>query len=364
MSGPLIGEVPVLDPGGELGSDLRTDDVRAVVADLLRLANDVERSGVGLIEDPIVFLGEAGLGWLAGHFEPLVRLIEQVSGDPVRLESAAHAWRSMATPVREVGHESYAVVRSRTTDWRGAAADACRAHFARFETASDQVGDECVGLADLLESSAKMMTARAAVSPSFRAAALAGTSWVVAQASAGVTAGASEAASGRSAGPDPGRLLERRVESGPRPRAYRGYGGRGQGRRSDPSPARLTRALTEAQEPKRIDLGKRSIACQTDAMAATVVMRTRGAGDSARRTPRSARGRVHDGRAARRASGTVARAREANACSRRSSSSSAVRPERGPEPLPAAVRRGFGTLREGRRRCGLGAGGRRGLPEW
>ena len=196
MSGPLIGEVPVLDPGGELGSDLRTDDVRAVVADLLRLANDVERSGVGLIEDPIVFLGEAGLGWLAGHFEPLVRLIEQVSGDPVRLESAAHAWRSMATPVREVGHESYAVVRSRTTDWRGAAADVCRAHFARFETARDQVGGECVGLADLLEASATMMTAARQVVLAIVSGLLRWlvTSWAVAQASAGVTAGASEAA--------------------------------------------------------------------------------------------------------------------------------------------------------------------------
>jgi len=196
MTGPLIGEVPGLDPAVELGSDLRADDVRAVVADLLRLANDIERSGVGLIEDPIAFLGEAGLGWLAGHVEPLVRLIEQVSGDPVRLESAAQAWRSMATPMREVGHESNMVVRSRTTDWRGAAADACRAHFARFETASGEVGAECVGLADLLEASAKMMTAARQVVLAIISGLLRWlvTSWAVAQASAGVTAGASEAA--------------------------------------------------------------------------------------------------------------------------------------------------------------------------
>ena len=196
MTGPVIGEVPVVDPGVELASDLRADDVRGVVADLLRLANGVERSAVGLIEDPVAFLGEVGLGWLAGHFEPLVRLIEQVSGDPVRLESAAHAWRSMATPVREVGHESYVVVRSRTTDWQGSAADACRTHFARFETASVQVGDECVALADLLEASAKMMAAARQVVLAIVTGLLRWlvTSWAVAQASAGVTAGASEAA--------------------------------------------------------------------------------------------------------------------------------------------------------------------------
>jgi hypothetical protein len=196
MTGPVIGEVPVVDPGVELASDLRADDVRGVVADLLRLANGVERSAVGLIEDPVAFLGEVGLGWLAGHFEPLVRLIEQVSGDPARLESAAHAWRSMATPVREVGHESYVVVRSRTTDWQGSAADACRTHFARFETASVQVGDECVALADLLEASAEMMAAARQVILAIVTGLLRWlvTSWAVAQASAGVTAGASEAA--------------------------------------------------------------------------------------------------------------------------------------------------------------------------
>jgi Proteins of 100 residues with WXG len=196
MPGPMIGEVPVVDPGADLASDLRADDVRAVVADLLRLGNGLERSAAGLIEDPVVFLSEVGLGWLSAHFEPLVRLIEQVSGDPVRLESAAHAWRSIATPVREVGHASHAVVRSRTTDWQGSAANACRTHFARFESASDQVGDECVALADLLEASAKMMAAARQVVLAIITALLRWlvTSWAVAQASAGATAGASEAA--------------------------------------------------------------------------------------------------------------------------------------------------------------------------
>jgi hypothetical protein len=102
----------------------------------------------------------------------------------------------MASPVREVGHESYAIVRSRTTDWHGAAADACRTHFARFETATNQLGDECVGLADLLEASAKMMTAGRQVVLGIVTGLLRWlvTSWAVAQAAAGVTAGASEAA--------------------------------------------------------------------------------------------------------------------------------------------------------------------------
>jgi hypothetical protein len=196
MTGPVIGEVPVVDPGVELASDLRADDVRGVVADLLRLADGVERSAVGLVEDPVVFLGEVGLGWLAAHFEPLVRLIERVSGDPVRLDAAAHAWRSMATPLQEVGHESYTVVRSGTTDWQGSAADACRTHFARFETASVEVSDECLALADLLEASAKMMAAARQVVLTIVTGLLRwlATSWAVAQASAGVSAGASEAA--------------------------------------------------------------------------------------------------------------------------------------------------------------------------
>ena len=196
MTGPIIGEVPVVDPGAELASDLRADDMRGIVADLLRIANDVERSGVGLVEDPVAFLGEAGLGWLAGHFEPLVRLIEQVSGDPFRLESAAHAWRSMAAPVRDVGHEAYAVVRDRTADWRGSAADACRAQLARFEVTSVQVAAECVELAELLDASAKMMTAARQVVLAIVTGLLRWlvASWAIAQASAAVTAGASETA--------------------------------------------------------------------------------------------------------------------------------------------------------------------------
>ena len=196
MTGPMIGEVPVVDPGAELGSDLCADDVRGVVADLLRIANDVERSGIALVEDPVAFLGEAGLGWLAGHFEPLVRLIEQVSGDPVRLEGAAQAWRSMATPVRGVGHEANAVIRSGAADWHGSAADACRAHFARFEAASGRVGEECLNLAELLDASAKMMTAARQVVLAIVTGLLRWlvTSWAMAQAAAAVTAGASEAA--------------------------------------------------------------------------------------------------------------------------------------------------------------------------
>jgi hypothetical protein len=196
MTGPIVGEVPVVDPGTELASDLHADDMRGVVADLLRIGNDVERAGVGLVEDPVAFLGEAGLAWLAGHFEPFVRLIEQVSGDPVRVEAAAHAWRSMATPVREVGHEAYAVVRSRTADWHGSAADACRAHLARFESASGQVADECLELAELLEGSAKMMTAARQVVLAIVTGLLHWlvASWAIAQASASVTAGASETA--------------------------------------------------------------------------------------------------------------------------------------------------------------------------
>jgi hypothetical protein len=196
MSGPMIGEVPVVDPAIDLAADLRADDVRGVVADLLRLSNGVERSAAGLVEDPIVFLGEVGLGWLAGHFEPLVLLVEQVSGDPVRLENAAHAWRSMAIPVREAGHEAYTVVRSRTADWQGSAADACRTHFALFKAASNQVADECAALADLLEASAKMMAAARQVVLAIVTALLRWlvTSWAVAQAAASLTAGASEAA--------------------------------------------------------------------------------------------------------------------------------------------------------------------------
>lgn len=192
MSDSAIENLPYTGDGAQLGMDLRADDVRGVAADLMTIGADVAT----VLTDPIGVLEGVGLGFLLDHFAPLKEAIDLVSGDPEALRASADTWRAAAGDVRQIGISARRGVESGTQRWHGVAGDACRARLVRFDVAAGQIALECEGLAELLESSATLMTTAHDIVLGIVTTLVTWllASWAAATAAAAPTFGASEAA--------------------------------------------------------------------------------------------------------------------------------------------------------------------------
>jgi uncharacterized protein YukE len=76
------------------------------------------------VMDPISALLANGLGWAMEYFEPLRKMLDELTGMPDVVASHAATWNNMATELNSIATDLQSMVGADLPNWSGAAADA------------------------------------------------------------------------------------------------------------------------------------------------------------------------------------------------------------------------------------------------
>jgi uncharacterized protein YukE len=76
------------------------------------------------VMDPISALLANGLGWAMEYFEPLRKMLDELTGMPDVVASHAATWNNMATELNSMATDLQSMVGADLPNWSGAAADA------------------------------------------------------------------------------------------------------------------------------------------------------------------------------------------------------------------------------------------------
>lgn len=108
LAGPVDGLV-------ETGDALRRGDFLEAGLDLAGTG----MSALGFMSDPLAGLFSAGIGWLVDHVEPMPTWLDQLAGDPDRIEAFSATWSNVADRIHDTADDYGGAARSASVDWSG-----------------------------------------------------------------------------------------------------------------------------------------------------------------------------------------------------------------------------------------------------
>lgn len=88
---------------------------------------------------PIAALHEVGLGFLAGHVQPLQAAVDRMAGNASEIRSVADTWHQVSARAHQIQQSLTQAVATETTQWQGTAADRYRARAGEISSALSRI---------------------------------------------------------------------------------------------------------------------------------------------------------------------------------------------------------------------------------